>query len=106
MNNTTVRTKPNIKGELDQDGDMIWTDSEGRWHREDGPAIIYPDGHVNWFYHGWLHREDGPAVDESYDLRWYVYGIDISKDEWLQWLKEAASSLGRNTELKLILEHS
>lgn len=30
-------------------------------HREDGPAVILPDGQEKWFQAGVLHREDGPA---------------------------------------------
>jgi hypothetical protein len=38
-------------------------DYEGRnIHREDGPAIEYPNGDKEWYRNGNLHREDGPAV--------------------------------------------
>jgi len=36
--------------------------AEGLLHREDGPAIIHPDGRQLWYLAGKLHREDGPAV--------------------------------------------
>lgn len=44
-------------------------------HREDGPAIIYPNGTKIWFQNGKHHRVDGPAV-EWYDggQIWYQYG--------------------------------
>lgn len=35
-------------------------------HREDGPAVILPDGTEKWYQNGVLHREDGPA---SYDKK-------------------------------------
>jgi hypothetical protein len=35
---------------------------EGRLHREDGPACIFPDGTQMWYVHGELSREDGPAI--------------------------------------------
>ena len=35
----------------------------GELHREDGPAIEYPDGTKHWYLNGKLHREDGPAIE-------------------------------------------
>jgi hypothetical protein len=37
-------------------------DRNGQLHREDGPAVIYPNGSYHWYRNGALHREDGPAV--------------------------------------------
>ena len=34
----------------------------GKRHREDGPAVIYPDGTKEYWINGKLHREDGPAI--------------------------------------------
>ena len=48
-----------IKGE---DGTISYTDDRGRGHRDDGPAVICPDGREYWYYHGVFSREDGPAV--------------------------------------------
>jgi hypothetical protein len=76
--------KPNLEGVLDEDGDYLWTDSEGRWHREDGPAIIWEDG------------------EEEYNIR----DKELSKEEWLQWLKDGRSGLDQKTVLRLILENS
>lgn len=53
-----------------------------RFHRDDGPAQILPDGTHRWFHHGLLHRTDGPAVvygaldaaDSDASCRWYVNG--------------------------------
>lgn len=44
-----------------RDGSRKWTDPEGRPHREEGPALEFPDGEKYWFRHGVAHREDGPA---------------------------------------------
>lgn len=32
-------------------------------HREDGPAVEYPNGTKQYWINGRLHREDGPAVE-------------------------------------------
>jgi hypothetical protein len=47
----------------------------GKWHREDGPAVIYSDGHQEWWVNGKCHREDGPAVIGSNGYQeWWVNG--------------------------------
>ena len=42
-------------------GTELWW-LNGRFHREDGPAIIYPDGYEAWFLDGCRHREGGLAI--------------------------------------------
>jgi len=34
----------------------------GKWHRDDGPAVIWAGGTQEWYKNGKNHREDGPAV--------------------------------------------
>ena len=29
-------------------------------HREDGPALIFPDGYKEWYSHGFLIKEEAP----------------------------------------------
>jgi hypothetical protein len=43
-------------------GVKIWQ-IQDKLHREDGPAIITPDGSELWFQNDKLHREDGKAVN-------------------------------------------
>jgi hypothetical protein len=44
-------------------------------HREDGPAIIYPNGTQMYYIDGKLHRDDGPAViNERGDEYYYTKG--------------------------------
>ena len=54
-----------------EDGHKEWL-LNGKFHREDGPAIEYADGHKHWYLNGKLHREDGPAI-EGHDgsKAWY-----------------------------------
>ena len=55
-------------------GDIFWT-KNGKLHREDGPAVIYPDGTQYWFISGKLHRENGPAVIYPDGRQyWYING--------------------------------
>jgi hypothetical protein len=57
---------------------------DGKLHREDGPAIEWKDGRIEWFLFGKLHRVDGPAVissDGEYK-GWFLNGYVYSKEEW------------------------
>ena len=50
----------------------VWEDENGHIHREDGPAVIYDDGSVEYWQHGRLHRIGGPAIDYPDTFRkWY-----------------------------------
>jgi hypothetical protein len=52
-----------------------WRDEHGRLHQVAGPAVIWPDGHREWWLHGQLHRVDGPAVIYPNGTRvWYLHG--------------------------------
>lgn len=71
---------------LTYDGLVCQTDNVKCWyqngllHREDGPAILWPNGSSEWRVNGKLHRLDGPAVLRSEDLfynEWWVEGQQI-----------------------------
>jgi hypothetical protein len=76
--------EPNLNNDTDEHGDTIWTNSKGQVHREDGPAYI---GHNDI-------------------CAYYINGVLVAKDEWLDWLRDGKSSLNQKTILRLILEHS
>jgi hypothetical protein len=49
---------------------------EGKYHREDGPAIELINGEKYWYKNGLYHREDGPAVEWRGEYKfWYLEGI-------------------------------
>ena len=49
--------------------------SDGEFHRTDGPAIEYEDGSKDWYLNGKLHRTDGPAIEYSNgSTYWYLNG--------------------------------
>lgn len=60
--------------EMDRWGNVRWY-KDGKFHREDGPAIEYNNGTKHWYQHGKLHREDGPAIT-----------ADCGNEEW--WLND------------------
>ena len=45
-----------------EDGAYRVRNSSGQLHRDDGPAIVHPDGRQYWYRNGQLHRDDGPAI--------------------------------------------
>lgn len=45
-----------------------------RLHRDDGPALIYQDGHKVWYQDGAMHRADGPAVIIERRMKWFWRG--------------------------------
>lgn len=74
-------------GYYEENGNKSWW-LNGRYHREDGPAIIYSDGYQSWYLNGKLHREDGPAIiDVDGTPSWYVTGKRIT-NEVNQWFEE------------------
>ena len=60
--------------EVLSDGTTIYRDKNKKYHREDGPAVIYPNDNKEWYRHGKLHREDGPAVIRDGSEYWYRNG--------------------------------
>ena len=68
------------------DGEKItyYYDDEGKYHREDGPAVKFSSGPEQWYFHGMRHREDGPAVIFSWGGKmWWYCGqhIECSSQE-------------------------
>ncbi len=55
-----------------------WWILNGKWHREDGPAIIKPDGTKRWYLNGKYHRVDGPAIEYADGSKyWYLNGDSL-----------------------------
>ncbi len=51
-----------------------YKDEDGQLHRDDGPALIMPDGMRVWYYHGERHRDDGPAaIGPDGEQLWYQH---------------------------------
>jgi hypothetical protein len=56
---------------IDEDGEHLWFNEAGEYHREDGPALIWPDGCAHWYINGhnyysfrsWL--DDLDVTDEA-----------------------------------------
>jgi hypothetical protein len=56
------------------DGTKKWY-KEGKYHREDGPAVEFLDGSKEWYREGKHHRLDGPAIEHKDGTKyWYKEG--------------------------------
>ena len=55
-----------------------------RYHRANGPARVWTDGHTEWFKNGQLHRTDGPAIiDLNGCGEYWMYGKQLSEYEMM-----------------------
>ena len=75
-------------------GIVEYTDStlgyylNGKYHREDGPAVIDHDGTIYYYLNDLRHREDGPAVIYPDGKKeWYLNNVYTTK-EVNKWIKE------------------
>ena len=60
----------------------------GKRHRLDGPALVWPNGDNAWFFNGKMHRIDGPAVQLMGVNEWYFNGEHLGIDDdgfWALW---------------------
>lgn len=88
--------------ELD-DGTLMWRDTNGDYHCEHGPAILWPDGSYAHYIHGIPHRTDGPTLLLSDGRRvWYLYGIPFTKAEWTRHIARKQVKLGADLTLQAI----
>jgi len=76
--------------EVGPDGTKYWKDKKGRYHREDGPAIVWLDGSKFWYFDGLCHRTDGPAVERAKSStwpaskEWRIRGKSLPYEEFLK----------------------
>jgi hypothetical protein len=70
--------------EISANGTKRWFNSNGEYHRDDGPAVIYADGDKAWYQHGVRHRADDPAIIGADGTEyWYLNDNCLSFDKWL-----------------------
>jgi hypothetical protein len=88
------------KVEVDDNGTKYWYFND-KLHREDGPAIEYPDGSKFWYLNGNLHREDGPAIEDvNGSKEWWLNGVEFTETEWRKRVQEVkAPCVGKVVEI-------
>jgi len=58
-----------------ENGRYVVRNRNGDYHRDDGPAVIRPDGTQYWYRNGQFHRDDGPAIIRPDGRReWLIKG--------------------------------
>ena len=63
-------------------GCQFWHDEQGRRHRDDGPAVIRPDGTMEYLRHGRWHRAGGPAIVRPNGANeYYLDGKRVTRQE-------------------------
>ena len=81
---------------IDEKGNKFWYNEDGKYHREDGPAVIWNDGSKTWYKNGLCHREDGPAVECVIDgPSWYLDGDYLTKTQFMD-IKNKAKRIEMN----------
>jgi len=64
--------------EIDSEGNKWWYNKLGQVHRDDGPAIVCPNGYQSWWQNGKRHRLDGPAIIWTDGTEfWYINNKEI-----------------------------
>mgnify|MGYP000264631281 CR=1 FL=1 len=70
------------KMKIAENGNKEWYNSEGQYHREDGPAIENANGNKAWIINGKFHREDGPALTFASGFKeWYINDVKCTEEE-------------------------
>ena len=65
--------------EVDSSGTRWYYNSAGQLHRDEGPAIEYPNGAKYWYQNGLRHRTDGPAIEwYDGDKWWFIDGVHLT----------------------------
>ncbi len=89
---TVHKSRQNSK--INIQGDTIYYDDQGRYHRKDGPAVMKPGGSKHWYKHGIRHRLDGPASEyrggaylEATDC-WFIDGTIYTEKEFNKQIQE------------------
>ena len=71
------------------DGRKYWYLND-KLHREDGPALEWSDGTKSWYLNGNAHREDGPAVTSTFSdyCEWHVHDVEMTEEEFNIWVSK------------------
>jgi len=69
--------------EIDDQGNIMYYNEKGEFHRLNGPAIEWSDGSSSYWVNGKLHRLDGPArIFFGNDVEYWVNGNYLTKKEF------------------------
>jgi hypothetical protein len=89
---------------INEYGRTVFKNSDGLYHRTDGPAYISPLGYCAWYNNGVPHREDGPARISYKDgnmYSWIVNGIEYFNNKSFQ----KAAKLSDEDMIAIVLKY-
>ena len=91
---------------VSDDGDQFWL-LNGKYHREDGPALGFSNGGKHWYQHGKRHREDGPALEHANGYKeWYLDDKKLTEQEFNQRMSSCDGKVVEIEGKKYKLVHS
>jgi hypothetical protein len=61
-----------------EEGDVIYINECGQYHREDGPAIMFDHGGERWYYNGRLYTKD----NHPFNVFYKEYNLSENYSEW------------------------
>ena len=86
------------------DGSKGWL-KDGKYHRDDGPALEFGNGRKCWYKDGECHREDGPAAEyEDGREEWWYKGLCFSQEEHSSLIKQANKTPQTETSKQKVLQ--
>ena len=78
-----------------------YCNTEGQWHRTNGPAIIWNNGDKQWYVNGKCHRINGPAVELANGTKaWWIDGCPYDEQDYWQ----AIYIMGLITKTQLMIK--
>ena len=82
-NETDLYDALKYRVEVSVAGMRRYYNNSGRLHREEGPAVIWPNGECEWYRNGLRHRDNGPAIEWPDGAKyWYLNGQNYAEEEY------------------------
>ena len=74
------------------DGTVKFYNTLHHLHRLDGPAVLQPNGTVQWRQFGHLHRLDGPAYVNTVtgNQHWFLQGVEYTQPDHAHQVEQLA----------------
>ena len=88
--------------DVDENGTKYWY-LNGKYHREDGPAIIFASGNLFWYKNGIQHRIDGPAIEWTNGHTSWIINGHLVTELIGEWAKDHEIDLDNLTEVDKLL---
>ena len=66
---------------------VAWYSEDSKYHREDGPAVVWPYGYEGWWQNGKLHRLGGPARLSEFTKEWWREGVRYADETFTEALR-------------------